>query len=954
MLQKLVSCLGCPLYEMPFGSTHGWVGPHGDGSNGVLIIAEAAGKEEAEKGIPLVGRAGQYLFTQLQRAGIERDGFVTHNVLSCRPPDNKLAGMPFEAAAIKHCAPNLDATIASMKPKVIFTLGRIAFKRVMGYEDKHPVMRADYLCYPHWNDTYQCWVVAADHPAFLMRGKHNLAGPLQYAAKRALEIAQHGVESESLEYLLDPAPATFQQWVDDYLRRMESAGGDLYLSYDIETPHKSGKDESEIAREDEDDYTILRISFCYEPGRAVSVPWAAAYMPNIERLFAAGKGIGWNSSVYDDARIQNQMPMPLVKLDAMLAWHVLNSALPKGLGYVTPFYWPNCKMWKHLADSKPAFYNAKDADAALRCWLGIRRDLAENDQQEVFERHVVQLNEVLSYMSRKGVLLDQTKRLDAERMVAGLLAEVEVGLDAAVPLAARSLKVYKKAPKDTQGLVQVEGEVKSTSCDACGAVPAPALHFKSVGKKRLNTCRTCGKQRKQHCDLDEPGLDHADDCELLHHEFKGEIENPCHGSKAVKVTVPAQLWAKPLEFKISKVGMQRYQSVMGHKAVLSRRERKVTFDENAIQTLMRNYPNDKLYPIIGEQRKLSKLLGTYVGVTENGKVVGGLPLGRDGRVHTLYTHNPSTLRLASQQPNLQNLPRPSKNKEALENLIRGMIVATPGHILHTRDFSGIEAVLVGYEARAKGFTRLALRDVHSFYTAYAINALEPDRFKAADLPSLEWDDDKLFAHLAGIKSEFSSDRNNLYKHLVHAVDFGQEAKGAQAKIYLETGIEHPVPTIARVMGVYKELFPEIPKWHQEVRLQADRDGFLRNAFSYIHRFNHVFGWKREHGQWVRTLGEDAQAVLAFKPQSNAAGIMKEALLRCYARFEEIGQYLRLTVHDEILLDVPEDRLDVVRPILQEEMERPIPQLPLPESWGMGPYLAINTEDKSGYDWGSMC
>lgn len=283
-----------------------------------------------------------------------------------------------------------------------------------------------------------------------------------------------------------------------------------------------------------------------------------------------------------------------------------------------------------------------------------------------------------------------------------------------------------------------------------------------------------------------------------------------------------------------------------------------------------------------------------------------------------------------------------------------MIVAAPGNIFVARDFSGIEAVLVGYDAKDKDYIRLALRDVHSFYTAYALNQLD-GRVSGNDLPLLSWSDDRLFARLAEIKNAFKEDRNSLYKHLVHAINFGQGPQGAQEKIYKETDIVYSTKLIGRLMGIYKELFPSIPRWHRTVREQAHGDRLLRNAFGYVHRFNAVYSWKRNPlGEWEKILGDDAEAVLAFRPQSNAAGIMKEALLRLYQnRFEEAGQYLRLTIHDEILCECPEGYAERLDAILLEEMETPVSVLPLPESYGMGSHLSILTESKKGSIWGTM-
>ena len=661
-------------------------------------------------------------------------------------------------------------------------------------------------------------------------------------------------------------------------------------------------------------------------------------MGGIEQLYAyRGVKVGWNSAIYDDPRIQAKMPMNGPIVDGMLAWHVLNSALPKGLGFVTPFYTQNAQMWKHLADTEPAKYSAADGHYTVLNYYGIKRDLIANNLWKVFERHVIKLNVVLNYMTSKGLMLDTQMRAEAEVKLATILGGISGKMAEVVPLNVQPTKQYKTVPPELRGLegdklyaAAEEGNfyrqdvlLDTKMCARCGAVSPRAAHFKAIGKKAIKA---------------------------------GGMENPCLGAGVQPAQVLVPLWHKRLEFKLSSKSLQAYQSVMAHKAVLSRTKGNgtVTFDSNALTILQRRYPEDPLYQIIGEHRRVQKLLSTYVGITgEDGKVRGGMPVGRDGRVHTTLTHNPSTLRLASQNPNLQNLPRPGK-AEDLETIIRNLFLASPGYNFLARDYSGIEAVLVGYEAKSPEYIRLAKMDVHSFYTAYALNQLD-GRVSANDLPLLSWDDEKLAKRLAEIKAEFKLDRNNLYKHLTHAINFGQGAKGAQDKILLETQIIQPLETIQTVMGVYKELFKAIPRWHGEIRLQADRDGFLRNAFGYVHRFNRVFAYTRECGKWVRGLGDDAEAVLAFKPQSNAAAIIKEALIRLYFdRFNDAGQFLRLQVHDEVFTETPEEMIAAVDRVLREEMERPIPELPLPASWGMGQFLTVLTEEKVGKRWGSMC
>ena len=894
------------------------------------MVLEAPGEQEAEAGIPVVGKAGMYLWQQLQRVGLDREGFRVANTLCCRPPANKLAKMPYENLVIESCSPLLDMEIKDFRAKtermgktmVILTLGRIPFKRIMGLSDRSPILKYDYYAYPFWNPTYNCWVVAAMHPSYLMRGNNHEVPILQFAAKRAVEIAEKGLTLASPSYLLDPSPTEFYSWAKDYFRYVEK-NPSTTLSYDIETPYKQKMDEADLTKGEEegDDYTIIRCGFSYIPNEAVSIPWQPEYSTVLEDLFTfKSPKVGWNSENYDLPRVRNQMAVNGDHIDAMLAWHVLNSALPKGLGFVTPFYAQNVPMWKHLSGDQPAFYNAKDADMALRCWLGIRDDLKVNNLWNVFDRHVIQLNRALTYMSEQGLNRDDEMRSTLEVDLTSRLKTIDFEIDSVIPFSARRLQVYKKTPKSLDNLVQVEGKRKASICPICSKIDVKTDHFKSIGKKRLKA---------------------------------GELENPCHGVKSTKTEIIDLLWAKPLEWRISKMGLLDYQSAL-RQTPIKDRDGKITFDENALKRLVVKYPNDPLYPKIGTQRYLTKLRGTYVGVTQpSGAIKGGMPMGRDGKGHPQFTHNPSTLRLAC--PFFHTLPRPGKPDEPHTG-IRNMIMAAPGNIFVARDFSGIEAVLVGYEAKSARYIRLAKMDVHSFYSAHALYAIE-GRISANDLPDLSWPDERLRPALAAIKKEFKEERNGLYKHLVHAINFGQGPKGAQEKIYRETEKLFDISLISKAMKVYKEdLFPEIPKWHNTIRLQAEDDGYLRNAFGYIHRFNRVFKWENDDytGVWRKALGDDAEAVLAFRPQSNAAGMIKEAILRLfYNRFKEAGQYLRLQVHDEIFMECPEDRVDVVDNAMQEEMERPVPEMPLPQSWNMGSHLVVLSESKKGYRWGMM-
>lgn len=324
------------------------------------------------------------------------------------------------------------------------------------------------------------------------------------------------------------------------------------------------------------------------------------------------------------------------------------------------------------------------------------------------------------------------------------------------------------------------------------------------------------------------------------------------------------------------------------------------------------------------------------------KIVGGLRVGKDGQIHPEFVHNPSTLRLACQQPNMQNLPRSSKNKEDLENIVRNLVVARPGFVLVEADYSAIEAVLSAYFARWRDGIRLAKLGVHSYLASHVLG-------RPADLA---WEDARLKKYFAEIKGSDDPAINQIYngcKRAIHLSNYG----GTPTKMVQAEPDTFPNVKYAKsLQEMYFEVAAPIRRWQLQAQLDAHTNGFLRNPYNYIHRFTHVFRHVKEDGKWVRKPGDQANDVLAFLPQSTAAGIIKEAMLRIFAD-PRIGPYLRLQIHDSLLLEVPEGEVDSVRALLIQYMSEPVQQLPLPESYGMGTHLRIDVDSKVGIRWGGM-
>jgi len=126
----------------------------------LMFIGEGPGVEEDRLGEPFVGRSGQLLDRLLaEELGIDRSVCYIANIVKCRPPMNRNP-LPQEMAACRHF---LDTQIQLVDPRVIVTLGNVATKAILGYEDGITKLRGK--SYP-WNGRI---VVPTYHPAAALR-----------------------------------------------------------------------------------------------------------------------------------------------------------------------------------------------------------------------------------------------------------------------------------------------------------------------------------------------------------------------------------------------------------------------------------------------------------------------------------------------------------------------------------------------------------------------------------------------------------------------------------------------------------------------------------------------------------------------------------------------------------------------------------------------------------------
>ncbi len=125
----------------------------------LVLVGEAPGREEDERGFPFVGEAGRLLEKILFAMGLRREDVYICNVIKCRPPRNRDPQIDEIAA----CEQFLQEQLEIIRPRLIVTLGRFAAQTLL--QSKDPISRIR----GHWHEYRGIPLMATYHPAYLLR-----------------------------------------------------------------------------------------------------------------------------------------------------------------------------------------------------------------------------------------------------------------------------------------------------------------------------------------------------------------------------------------------------------------------------------------------------------------------------------------------------------------------------------------------------------------------------------------------------------------------------------------------------------------------------------------------------------------------------------------------------------------------------------------------------------------
>lgn len=294
-------------------------------------------------------------------------------------------------------------------------------------------------------------------------------------------------------------------------------------------------------------------------------------------------------------------------------------------------------------------------------------------------------------------------------------------------------------------------------------------------------------------------------------------------------------------------------------------------NEEVLEKLALDYPLPKV--ILG-YRGMAKLKSTYTDKLP--KMVNPTT----GRVHTNYAQAVAvTGRLASNDPNLQNIP--IRTEEGRH--IREAFIAPEGHFIVSADYSQIELRIMAHLSGDKRLLEAFLQgeDIH--------------RATAAEIFSLT-------------PLEVTSDQRRYAKTINFGLIYGMSAFGVAASLNISRA------DAKSYIDRYFQRYPGVAAYMENTRKQAAEQGYVETVFG--RRL-----WLPE----IKSTGPRRQAAeraaINAPMQGTAADIIKLAMIAVddWLEAEQLKSKLIMQVHDELVLEVPESELAVIRKRLPELM-----------------------------------
>ena len=282
--------------------------------------------------------------------------------------------------------------------------------------------------------------------------------------------------------------------------------------------------------------------------------------------------------------------------------------------------------------------------------------------------------------------------------------------------------------------------------------------------------------------------------------------------------------------------------------------------------------------LILEYRKLTKLNSTYVeGLLK--------AVADDGRIHTTFNQTETrTGRISSLEPNLQNIPVRTQEGSRL----REFFLAREGNVLVDADYSQIELRVLSHIANDKNMLE-AFKNGVDIHTATA-------------------------SQVFGVPLDFVTPQ---MRSRAKAVNFGIVYGIGAFSLSKDIGVS--VKEADSYIKSYLENFSGVARYMKQTIEGGKENGFVSTMFGRRRYMPEL----RSSNRMIIAAGE--RIAMNMPIQGTAADIIKIAMVRVYDRIkrENLVGKLIMQVHDELIIECPENERDTMAKLLNEEMENAV-------------------------------
>lgn len=847
----------------------------GNPISSIMIVGAYPNNEDIINGEIGNSAADKYLISTIESFGYLMDNLYFTNAVKCKPPlPNKPSKNEIEA-----CNVYLKEEIKSVSPKLIIALGNNALEALTG-KTEISKNRGQFI----WSYDYKCYIFPTFNPSAILKSV-SYDSMFKEDIKKALDIGF----SQKMDEMINSKPNEEIKHItiltiEKFLKLKEILLSSPFHSLDIEsTGFKFLTDD------------ILCISASWEVGKAAVIPLLGRYKSEIwppqekEIILQGVKEIIENSKkilhngkfdlkFFIKSGCDVQKVLKTFFYDTILGRSLTNEESRKGLEFIAAECSPFGGYEKEIDKAR------EQVLAEMNLEIKVKNDKTKLDKK--LAKEICKSEDLLPLLKKDDIgydmipteILWKYAAIDADVTFRGYLQQQPL-------LAKDGLLTYMDRLSMAQNRVLVQMELNGIGVDK-EILDRNIIQLQKEKEEIYEELRKeayIQKVEEEIFKIESEVIGKRWDA--LQYRDCSREDYIIKYTKKVKFNVESSRHKSILFLDILKAKAVGKSKITGNAKT----------DADALEEWSKQFP---IASKIKDYMSLSKFLSNFLIAIRD-------RIDIDGRLRTDYQqYKTVTGRLASNNPNLQNLPE-RKNGYCDPKIVKEIFIASPGWVICKADYRQLEFRIMQQFAQDP----ILMEDLRS--------GLDIHR--------------KIASNAYGVpESEVTKIQRHISKQIVFGLLYGRGAKS----VALDLGI---TPEEAKVIiSYFFHLYPNVKKWMDEQKEITRQRGYSLNYFGRRRRLTlmqqyagqNTYNLPSEIGM---KIAEQERQCLNFPPSSTAADVTGLAMHRLQTKIYQNNYPARLMlqIHDAIVCEARKDFYEEYCYIKREEMTRPFGGMTVP-------------------------